>query len=368
MESLPAARASSVLDAAADGIIVVDDRGHILTFNKASEQLFGYGAGDLIGRDLALIIRSEFADRDGGSGGGDAEFWCTPHSGRDVKGRHFDGTIFPIELSSGATPAAEGRRFVLVVRDLRPRRQIERRHVLLQGELMRMLRVLALEEIGTALSHEVNQPLTALLLYLQAVARAIEKQVPGSALSDRALGLLDKAVHEAERVGSVIQTMRQFTEGRLPARRLVDLGPLIADAIELALIGSDPSTRVVRHFAPELPRVLVDPLQIQQVVVNLLRNALEANRTHLASEVRVTTCRELNEVHVVIEDDGPGIGPEALRDLFKPFSSKMVEGLGLAISRTIAQNHGGALSVEPGGDGSGARYALHLPVPAAAEE
>jgi len=361
-------RASSVLDAAADGIVVIDDRAHILTFNKASELLFGYCAADVIGRDLALIIRSDFADNDGSDISGDAEFWSTPHSGRDVKGRHRDGTMFPIELTTGATPAAEGRRFVLVLRDLRPRRQIERRHVLLQGEFMRMLRVLALEEIGTALSHEVNQPLTALLLYLQAVARAIETQVPGSALCDRALGLLDKAVHEAERVGNVIQTMRQFTEGRLPARRLVDLAPLITDAIELALIGSDPSTRVVRNFAPDLPRVLVDPLQIQQVVVNLLRNALEANRAHLASEVRVTTRRELSEVRVIIEDDGPGIAPDDLRDLFKPFSSKMVEGLGLAISRTIAQNHGGALSVEPGGNGSGALYALHLPVPGAAEE
>jgi two-component system, LuxR family, sensor kinase FixL len=368
VESPPAARTSSVLDAAADGIVVVDDRARVLTFNRASEQLFGYCAADMIGRDLKLIIRSEFADGDGSHIGGDADFWNTPHAGRDVKGRHSDGTMFPIELTTGATTAVDGRRFVLVLRDLRPRRQIERRHVLLQGELMRMLRVLALEEIGAALSHEVNQPLTALLLYLQAVARAIEKQAPGSVFCDRTLGLIDKAVHEAERVGSVVQTVRQSTETRLPERRPVDLAPLIADAIELALIGSEPSTRVVRSFASDLPQVLVDPLQIQQVVVNLLRNALEANRAHLAAEVRVTTRREQNEIHVVIEDDGPGIAPDALRDLFKPFSSKMVEGLGLAISRTIAQNHGGALSVDPGGNGSGASYALHLPVPAATEE
>lgn len=368
MASQPAARMSSVLDAAADGVVVVDDRARILTFNKASEHLFGYGAADMIGRDLTLIIPPEVTRNDGSHIGTDADFWNKPHSGRDVKGRHRDGTTFPIELTAGAATVADVRVFVLVLRDLRPRRLIERRHVLLQGELMRMLRVLALEEIGAALSHEINQPLTALLLYLQAVARAIERQAPGSAFCDRALGLLDKAVHEAERIGTVVQNVRQSTERRLPERRLVDLTPLITDAIELALIGSEPSIRVVRCFAPELPSVLVDPLQIQQVVVNLLRNALEANRAQAGAEVRVTTRREHNEVQVVIEDDGPGIAPATLRDLFKPFSSKMVEGLGLAISRTIAQNHGGALSVDPGGNGSGARYALHLPVLAAAEE
>jgi two-component system sensor kinase FixL len=323
---------------------------------------------------LAFIMSAELANGGCDIGaevdlwGTEVDFWNSPHSGRDVRGRHRDGTIFPIELTAGATTAGDGRRFILILRDLRRRRQVERRQVLLQGELMRMLRVLALEEIGAALSHEVNQPLTAVLLYLQAAARAIEKQAPDLVFRDRVLGILDKAVHEAERVGGVVQTLRQFTEGRLPERRLVELAPLVADAIELAMIGSEPSTRVVRNFAPDLPPVLVDPLQIQQVVVNLMRNALEANREHVATEVRVTTWREHNEIRIVVEDDGPGIAPDTLHDLFKPFSSKMVEGLGLAISRTIAQNHGGGLSVDPGGNGSGARYALHLPVPTETEE
>jgi two-component system sensor kinase FixL len=363
---MPAARQSSVLDAAADGIVVVDDRARILTFNKASEQLFGYCGADVVGRDLATIIGAQFVGR--GHIGIEADFWKPPAGERDVKGRHRDGTMFPVELTVGATTTAEGRRFVLVVRDLRPRRQAERHYVLLQGELMRMLRVLALEEIGAALAHEINQPLTALLLYLQAVARAIEKQAPGSPLGERTMDILEKAAHEAERVGDVVQTMRQSAEGRLPERALVDLAPLIGDAIELALIGSDPSARVVRDFAPNVPRAMIDPLQIQQVVVNLMRNALGTIRAHAATEVRVKTRRELNEILILVEDDGPGIAPDTMRDLFRPFSSKMVEGLGLAISRTIAQNHGGSLSVDPGGNGSGARYALHLPVPAATGE
>jgi two-component system sensor kinase FixL len=131
------------------------------------------------------------------------------------------------------------------------------------------------------------------------------------------------------------------------------------------VLGSPPSTRVVQRGAPDLPRVLVDPLQIQQVVVNLVRNALETNKMRVASEVRVIMRRELHQILVVVEDDGPGIPPEALRDLFKPFSASMVEGLGLAISRTIAQNHGGSLNVDPGDAGHGARYELHLPLPPA---
>jgi two-component system sensor kinase FixL len=229
---------------------------------------------------------------------------------------------------------------------------------------MRMLRMLALDELGAALSHEVNQPLTALMLYLQAVARAIEKQTPGSDLS-KVLAILEKAAHEAERVGDIVQRVRQFTEKRSPERQLVDLAPLVTEAIELAVVGSAPTTRVIQVSAPDLPRVLVDPLQIQQVVVNLVRNALETNKLRLASEVRVATRREAHQILVVVEDDGPGIPPETLRDLFKPFSPRMVEGLGLAISRTIAQNHGGALNVDPGDGGHGARYALALPLPPA---
>jgi two-component system, LuxR family, sensor kinase FixL len=363
--TMSAAALSRVLDSAADGILVVDDQARILLFNAACEHLFGRSAADMLGRRADTIILP-----DGGETGADAAadgagaLIATLRARREVWGRHRDGTLFPLDPTVGETTTADGPQLVAILRDLRPRRQAEHRRQQVQGEIMRMLRMLALDELGAALSHEVNQPLTALMLYLQAVARAIEKQTPGSDLS-KVLTILEKAAHEAERVGDIVQRVRQFTEKRSPERQLVDLAPLVTEAIELAVVGSAPSTRIIQVSAPDLPRVLVDPLQIQQVVVNLVRNALETNKLRLASEVRVVTRREAHQILVVVEDDGPGIPPETLRDLFKPFSARMVEGLGLAISRTIAQNHGGALSVDPGNGGHGARYALTLPLPPA---
>jgi two-component system sensor kinase FixL len=365
---MSAAALSSVLDTAAEGIIVIDSEARILLFNPACERLFGRSAADVLGHRADMIILADGGDAGAANPAGDGAgaLLAMLRGCREVRGRHRDGTLFPIESTVGETAAGTGQQLVAILRDMRPGRQAEQRRVRLQGDLMRMLRTLAIDELGAALSHEVNQPLTALMLYLQAVARAIEKHAPpGSDLAQTASGILDKAVQEAERVGDIVQRVRQFTEKRSSERRLVHLAPLVAEAIELAVLGSPASTRVVQRVARDLPRVLVDPLQIQQVVVNLVRNALETNKMRVASEVRVVMRRESHEILIVVEDDGPGIPPETLRDLFKPFSAGMVEGLGLAISRTIAQNHGGALHVDPGDGGHGARYELHLPLPPA---
>src|SRR6185503_7442220 len=166
---------------------------------------------------------------------------------------------------------------------------------------------------------------------------------PGAGLSLQTLTILDKAVHEAERAGDIIHRMRHFVEKHDLVRQLVDLNPLVEDAIELTLLGSPPGTRIGRKLAEGLSQVLVDPVQIQQVVVNLLRNALDAIREKGPPEIEVETCKADGAVVVTVVDNGPGIAPELLPNLFKAFSSSKRSGLGLglAISRTIAQNHGG---------------------------
>jgi two-component system sensor kinase FixL len=172
-------------------------------------------------------------------------------------------------------------------------------------------------------------------------------------------------VREAERAGGIIQRMRHFIEKRDPVRRLVDVNPLVDDAVELTLLGSRPGTRITREPGEDLPQVLVDPIQIQQILVNLLRNAIEATRNVASPEVRIATRSAGDGVLVSVEDNGSGIPPAEFEHLFKAFSSSKGAGLGLglAISKTIAQTHGGDLLVDPGGAGRGACFTLRLPLP-----
>lgn len=361
------AQLASVLDTAADGIIIIDERGIVLTYNKACERLFGYTAVEMLGRNVNAIMPNNHARAHDGY---IANYLTSGHRkiigiGREVMAQHRDGTVIPVHLSVGEAVTSAGRQFIGIMRDLRARNESEQRLAQLQANLVRMARVSAVDEMGAALAHELNQPLTALMLYLQAVERSCAKQGAANALPASVMTILEKAVHEAERAGSIIQRMRQFIEKRDPVRKLVELNPMIEDALELTILGSPPGTRIVRDLGIDLPHVQVDPVQIQQVVVNLVRNALEAIKSCDVQVVRVSTTLRPDGVAMSVLDSGPGIPPEGIAELFKAFSSSKSQGLGLglAISKSIAQTHGGDLIVDPGGRGRGACFTLLLPLP-----
>lgn len=364
------ARLLSVLDTAVDGIIVIDDRARVLVFNKACETLFGYTSEEMIGRNLKMIMPADYADHHDGYV---RHYVETGEKriigiGREVRGMHRDGTVFPLELSVGEAQTPDGRQFIGVLRDLRARKAVEQRLNQLQAQLVNLARVNAMDEMGAAIAHELNQPLTAVMLYLQAILR---KKRDGAPIPDESLSeILAKALREAERAGSIIQRMRQFVEKREPERQQVDLEILIDEALELTLLGHDVAgVEVKRERAVGLPAVEVDPVQIQQILCNLVRNGLEALRGREPRWLKVATRVAGTSVQVVVQDSGPGIPRDAAQNLFKAFSTSKRTGLGLglAISRSIAQNHGGDLSVDPGGEGRGATFFLSLPLtPAAA--
>ncbi len=365
MPNVSEARLSSVLDIAVDGILVIDEEARILVFNKACERLYGYAAAEVIGRSASMLMPEDHPYR-GNVPAYVEQLVNAAGVTREEMARHCDGSLFPVEVSLGQAVTREGRQFIAIVRDLRPRREIEARLAQLQSDLLQMARVSAMDEMGAAVAHELNQPLTALMLYLQAVARSSEKLTGGDgAVQPQLLAILEKAVHEAERAGAIVQRMRQFVERHEPARQLVDLRPLLDEAIDLIQLGNWPRPDITRDFAADLPAVLVDPVQIQQILVNLLRNALRAVKDHATPEIRVTVRTGANLVAVAVTDNGAGIPAERVPTLFKAFASNKGSGLGLglAISRTIAQTHGGDLTVDPGGDGRGACLTLHLPLP-----
>lgn len=359
-------RLDSLLNTAVDGIILIDESMRILVFNSACEQLFGYSSDEVVGENVSLLMPREYAHEHDGYV---QNYMDTGERriigiGREVRGKHRDGTDFPLELSVGEALTPEGRQFVGIVRDVRPRKIVERRLNQLQAELVHLARVSAMDEMGSAVAHELNQPLTAVMLYLQAVTRrisALDSDVPKDPMI---VDTINKAKREAERAGNIIQRMRHFVEKREPDRRVVQLRPLIEDTLELTRVGTN-SEGIAMHLdiGDGIPDVDVDPVQIQQILVNLLRNAFEAVRGSTNPHVVVSAELAPTTVTIRVSDSGPGIPEEVHARLFKAFatSKRTGMGLGLSISRSIAQNHGGDLTVDPGGNGQGASFMLTLP-------
>ena len=370
--TLSEARLESVLETAPDGIIVMDEGARILVFNKACERLFGFAAAEVVGENVKILMPHEHHDNhdlyvNRYRATGEKRIIGT---GREVEGRRKDGSIFPLDLSVGEAQTPNGRQFIGVIRDLSARRDAEKRLASVQADLIRMTRVSALDEMGSALAHELNQPLTAIMLYLQAMQRDGERlSTDRGAQRERAGELLGKAMREAQRAGAIIQRVRQLVEKRAPERRRVDLNHLIDEALELAFLGRRRSVRLERIEALDLPQVNVDPVQIQQVVLNLARNAMEASHGAENPTLIVRTWREGDVACFSVADNGPGIAPEQMQVLFQAFRTESGNGMGigLTISRAITQNHMGEMVVDPGGGGRGACFIVKLPIAVAAD-
>ena len=209
--------------------------------------------------------------------------------------------------------------------------------------------------VSAVLGHELSQPLSALLLYLQSIRHGAHGRDP----------LLDKAYREAERAVAIVLSMRRFAERRPPLCRPADLAPLVDEAVALAEVGKPAGIRLVRAD-DAAPKVWVDAVQIQQVVVNLVRNALHTVAGRADAEVRVSIDEHEGLAELTVEDNGPGITPEGRARLFEAFVTGTRHGLGLglglAISRAIAESHSGALELAPRPVGCGAAFVLRLPL------
>ncbi|WP_310620960.1 two-component system sensor histidine kinase NtrB [Flexibacterium corallicola] len=357
------ARLKSVLSTAVDGIIVIDCKGKILLYNKACEHLFGYSGDEILGKNVSILMPKEQARKHDGFilryvETGEA---TVMGSRREVKARCKNGMEFPVELSVGDASTPEGQQFVGILRDLRPKKRSEARIHEMQADLIKMTRVNALDEMGAAIAHEVNQPLTAIMLYLQTAARrakAIGKE-------DEQLNLLmQKAVDEARRASGIIQRMRNFVEKQGMVRESCVLLGVIQECLNLISLGYKDSKVTFRtDFEDEDLSIEMDVVQVQQILINLIRNGAEAVKTCDVKDVCVYVERDGTDVLIKVTDSGPGIKDKAAAYLFKAFSGTKRRGMGvgLAISRSIAQNHRGDLYVEPFEEGKGATFVLRLP-------
>jgi signal transduction histidine kinase len=258
----------------------------------------------------------------------------------------------------------EGRptRFIGVNVDVTERRETEQRLHELQLELLHASRLSAMGQMAAALAHELNQPLGAATNFLGAARLALQSARPGA--PQRALARIEKAVEQTVRAGAILGRLRDFIAHGETDKRIVSAPRLIEDAVALALVGAkDAALRVRFDFAAEERPIVADRIQIQQVVFNLVRNALEATAGRSPREITVASRRTANaELEISVTDTGPGLGedPEAV---FRPFASTKASGMGIGLSicRTIVEAHGGRLWAEPR-PGGGAAFRFTLPL------
>jgi len=357
----------ALLDAAVDGIIVIDHLGIIRSFNRAAERLFGFASDEVLGKNVSILMTGEDEKAHDNFLARYVET-RVPHiigRGRDVTARRKDGTVFAAHLSVGAVAGEEPPRFVGFVHDVTHRRRMEAESHQLQDRLTHVSRLATVGEMASGIAHELNQPLAAMATYAHACDRLLALPDPDIEEVRSALKLI---ADQAVRAGDIIRRMRALARSEESARSPVNVNTLIEELT--TLITSDAKTHGVVYrqvLASNLPPVSANGAQIQQVVVNLVRNALEALSPGRAAggrgEVVVATRLMPDErVEISVSDNGPGVS-ESLGDrIFDPFCTTKATGtgLGLAISRTIIEAHEGRLEYEPNLP-AGARFTLRLP-------
>jgi two-component system sensor kinase FixL len=359
------AHLQSILDTVPDAMIVIDEHGLIQLFSAAAERLFGWRSEDALGKNVRLLMPAPYQEAHDGYL---ARYLATGERriigiGRVVVGLRRDGSTFPMELAVGEMRVGERRFFTGFVRDLTERQQTEARLQDLQAELVHVSRLTAMGEMASALAHELNQPLSAIANYLRGSRRLLEKGDPAdlSRLSDA----LDKAAAQALRAGEVIHRLREFVGRGEIERKVESLSKLVEEASALALVGAkELGVRVTMQFDPRADLVLADRVQIQQVILNLLRNAIDAMESAKRPELRVKIANRGDGFTVMsVSDTGSGIGEEVRERLFQPFMTTKKEGMGvgLSICKTIVEAHGGAIWAENNPDG-GATFAFTLPL------
>jgi two-component system sensor kinase FixL len=354
----------ALLDAAVDGIVVIDHSGRIHTFNQAAERLFGYPTEEVVGRDVGMLMTEEDAQTHDAHL---ARYLSTqvPHiigRGREVSARRKDGSLFSAWLSVGVVVGTGSPRFVGFLQDLTQQHAAEDQAHRLQERLWHVSRLATVGELASGLAHELNQPLAAIANYAQACERLLGR--PDADLEE-IRGALREISSQAVRAGNIIRRLRSVAHHQAGASELTDVNLMITELTNL--VQSDAKLHNVQYLLDldsGLPRVELYRAQIQQVILNLIRNALEAlaENAHEPREVRVRTRRADDGVEITICDSGPGLSPDIIPRLFEPFctSKPTGAGLGLAISRTIVERHLGTLDYRANLP-RGACFTLRLP-------
>ena len=358
-------RLRRVIDAALDGMVVIDSSGTVLLYNHACERLFGYSAEEVVGNDVRMLMTPPDRTHHGEY---IRNYLRTGTAriigiGRDVTGRRRDGSTVPLRLSVGELrDDRDAPLFVGTLHDLTETLRARERIEELQSELMQVARASAVGEMGSALAHELTQPLSAVSGFVEASAALIDEG--GGGIPARVREYMEQAVAQAQRAGAVIRLMREFAARGDTERSVEDVNAVVEEICELAMLGTAADEVALElNLAADLPPVLIDHVQIQQVVLNLVRNSIDALSGRESGTITIATESAGDMVEVTVGDDGPGLAPEVRERVFEPFVSTKPDGIGIGLSicRTIVEVHGGRIAVETGTK-CGTEFRFSVPV------
>lgn len=349
------AHLKSILDTVPDAMVVIDEAGIIHSFSSTAERLFGHKASDVVGKNVKILMPSPYRE--------DHDSYISRYLstgerriigiGRVVVGERKGGATFPMELAVGEMRSNQKRFFTGFIRDLTERQETEGRLQELQSELLHISRLTALGEMASTLAHELNQPLAAISNYISGSQRMLagQEDQQSRTLHD----VLGKAANQALRAGDIIRRLRDFVSRGETETTVESISKLIEEASALALVGAkEQGLRVRFELQPNVDRVVADRVQIQQVLLNLIRNAMDAMTASPRREIVISAADAGGGfVRISVSDTGSGIAPELAEKLFQPFITTKPHGMGvgLSISRTIIDAHGGQIWAEANPDG-----------------
>ncbi|HEU4476071.1 MAG TPA: PAS domain S-box protein [Methyloceanibacter sp.] len=353
----------SILDSVPDATVVIDEKGIIQSFSAAAERLFGHAESSVTGRNVSVLMPSPYREEH------DRYMQRYLTTGekriigidRVVTGQRKDGSTFPMKLEVGEMRSGEHRFFTGFIRDLTERQETEHQLQELQTELARLSRLTAMGEMASTLAHEINQPLSAISNYLRGCSRLLEPVDHPNVPKIR--DALAETTKQTLRAGHIIRQLREFVARGETEKRPENLSKLVEEASALALVGAkDEGVKTLFRFASHTDAALVEKVQIQQVLLNLMRNAIEAMHGCDLKELIITTAAVSGDmIEVSVADTGHGLSKDIADRLFQPFVTTKPAGMGvgLSISKRIIEAHGGKMWAEPNeGGGTVFRFTL----------
>ncbi len=359
------AKLNALLDAAVDALIVINGKGNIELFNSAAQKMFLYTTQEVLGKNIKMLMPAPYREEHDGYL---SSYLATGETkiigkGRNVKGKKSNGEEFPIFLSVGEVKESSHKQFVGIIRDIseQEKNRIEAQQS--RERLTHVSRLSSMGELAAGIAHEMNQPLSAISSYAQASKRLLQSTTQDNTL--KVVTALDKICDQAIRASDVIDRLRTFVKKRVAQRESVDLNSLILETVNLAKV----DTRILDHEVilelslDKKPNLSADPVQIQQVLLNMIRNGIDAMEHLKGAPLRIYSqwlSDDIIEVSVI--DSGHGLDEESSNNIFNPFftTKESGMGMGLPVSQTIIHAHGGRIYFAPS-QPSGCVFSFSLP-------